>query len=216
MEDIFSFRKVEKLESISIIVDSREKNSRVPSFLIGAGCDVVFEKLDVGDYLVGDIVIERKSFSDFIGSLVSGRLKKQLQSLSTCEKRILLLEGFYYNYRDFKISKNAVLGMLCSCLLDYGVPVLYSESEKESAEILMLLGRRGGGGVSNVRAKKKIVDIEEKKRFILEGFDGIGGKKSRELLERFENIGNVFNASEEELLEILDERVIRGMRDVLG
>ena len=172
--------------------------------------------MDVGDYLVDDVVIERKSFSDLIGSLVSGRLKKQLKDLSGCDKKILLLEGFCYNYRDFKMSKNAVLGMLISSCLDYGVSVLYSENEKDSAEVLMLLGRRGGGSISSVRAKKKEVSLEEKKRFVLEGFNGIGGVKSIELLERFGNVNAVLNASFEELLEVLDENTVKRMKRILN
>jgi len=114
------------------------------------------------------------------------------------------------------MSKNAVLGMLISSCLDYGVSVLYSENEKDSAEVLMLLGRRGGGSISSVRAKKKEVSLEEKKRFVLEGFNGIGGVKSIELLERFGNVNAVLNASFEELLEVLDENTVKRMKRILN
>ena len=77
--DIFSKKKIsEKKDLIKVSVDIREKNSLVPSVLGKLGAEVEFSTLKVGDYIVKDFVIERKTISDFISSMINKRLSKQL------------------------------------------------------------------------------------------------------------------------------------------
>src|SRR3990167_10158373 len=96
--DIFSKKEIvskkELLkEKIKIIVDYREKNSLVASYLINLGFDVEFKELKIGDYVVKDTIIERKTISDFISSMINGRLLKQLEELKQFENKLLIIEG---------------------------------------------------------------------------------------------------------------------------
>ncbi|XP_022786619.1 DNA repair endonuclease XPF-like isoform X3 [Stylophora pistillata] len=62
-------------QSRKVIVDMREFRSELPSLIHRRGIDVEPVTLEVGDYiLTPDICVERKSVSDLIGSLNSGRL----------------------------------------------------------------------------------------------------------------------------------------------
>lgn len=62
-----------------IIVDMREFRCELPSLIHKRGIDIEPLTIDVGDYiLTPDICIERKSISDLIGSLQSGRLYNQV------------------------------------------------------------------------------------------------------------------------------------------
>ncbi len=77
-----------------VIVDIRELRSSLPFILYKAGFILEPLTIDVGDYiLTDDICVERKSVSDLISSLASGRLYTQAEAMlrrfSTC---ILLIE----------------------------------------------------------------------------------------------------------------------------
>uniref|UniRef100_A0A1I8JLS6 ERCC4 domain-containing protein n=1 Tax=Macrostomum lignano TaxID=282301 RepID=A0A1I8JLS6_9PLAT len=61
-----------------VIVDVREFRSELPCLLHRRGITILPVTIDVGDYvLTPDICVERKSVSDLIGSLNSGRLYNQ-------------------------------------------------------------------------------------------------------------------------------------------
>lgn len=148
MEDIFSFKNFKEENFCEVIVDTREKNSMVPSYLFERKVKVLFRKLDVGDYLVGDLLIERKEVNDFVGSFCSGRLKKQLNNLLDFERRVLLIEGYFENVKS-KINKHALRGFELSILTDYLIPIIYTKDEKETADVLIWLGKRGNKHQNN-------------------------------------------------------------------
>ena len=78
-----------------VIVDMREFRSELPSLLHRRGLDIEPVTLEVGDYiLTDDICVERKSVSDLIGSLQSGRLYTQCVSMTRYYKKPVLLIEF--------------------------------------------------------------------------------------------------------------------------
>ncbi|MFN3268808.1 MAG: ERCC4 domain-containing protein, partial [Zestosphaera sp.] len=67
-------------------VDEREKSSEVPYYLSSMGVSVIFKVLDVGDYVINDlIVLERKRLDDLIKSVYEGRFFDQLKRLKSLE-----------------------------------------------------------------------------------------------------------------------------------
>lgn len=77
-----------------VIVDIREFRSELPCMIHKRGIEVVPFFITIGDYiLTPDICVERKSISDLIGSLNSGRLYNQcIQMGRFYSKPILLIE----------------------------------------------------------------------------------------------------------------------------
>ncbi|XP_011193358.2 DNA repair endonuclease XPF [Zeugodacus cucurbitae] len=77
-----------------IIVDMREFRSDLPCLIHRRGMEVLPVTITIGDYiLTPDICVERKSISDLIGSLNSGRLYNQcIQMQRFYAKPILLIE----------------------------------------------------------------------------------------------------------------------------
>lgn len=70
----------------------REFRSELPSLIHKRGIDLEPLTLDVGDYiLTPDICVERKSISDLVGSLNSGRLYKQAEAMTRHYKKPVLL-----------------------------------------------------------------------------------------------------------------------------
>ena len=72
-----------------IIVDYRERATDIINLLKINGFNIVIDDLPVGDYQIGNIIIERKSMNDFVVSLIEGRLFNQL-------KRLKDLKGYIF------------------------------------------------------------------------------------------------------------------------
>ncbi len=190
-----------------IIVDTREKQSLITANLIEKKANIKHEQLEIGDYLIQDTIIERKTFSDFVSSILDKRIFSQLKEIKKYPNHILILEGFYYNYEDFKIHKNAIQGMLLSVAIDYKVPIIYTEDEEDTANFLILTAKRYERPRPDIglRPSKTFRTEEEQKQFILEGFPGIGPAAAINLLDKFPTLQNIFNSTEKELQTILDK-----------
>ncbi|MEM4625420.1 MAG: ERCC4 domain-containing protein, partial [Candidatus Pacearchaeota archaeon] len=97
IEKIFSnksrMQNKKKEEIKKIFIDNREKNSLVPSELINLGLEIEFKQLEVGDYLIGNTVIERKTINDFLSSMINKRMISQIENLKINENPLLILEG---------------------------------------------------------------------------------------------------------------------------
>ena len=223
LENIFSKKKTSSEETkcpnskIPIIVDTREKQSLISANLIEKKANIEYEQLEIGDYLIKDTIIERKTFSDFIGSIIDKRLFTQLEEMKKYSKYFLIIEGFYYDYDKFNVHENAVRGMLLSIAIDYQIPVVYTKDEEDTANFLILTAKKyekPKQGMS-IRQSKTLKTLEEQKQFILEGFPGIGPAAAINLLDKFPTLQRIFNSTQEELKEILDENKLKKFLDLL-
>jgi len=211
--DIFQKKKkIEKIETTpkeKIIIDYREKNSLVASYLVKQGFPIEFRELKVGDYVVQNIVIERKTISDFISSMLNHRLINQLEELKQYENKLLIIEGISENelYSEEKggINPNAIRGFLLSVILKHKIPTIFTKNSEDSAKFINVLSRKKEKEI-NLNAKKKTLNKKEQLQFIIEGFPGIGPKTAKKLLGKFKTIENIINAPEEELKETIRKK----------
>jgi len=189
-----------------IIIDDREKNSLLPSELVNLGCQIEFKRLDVADYLVNDIAIERKTLSDFKSSIINKRILFQLKELKQYPKHLLLIEGFSFKEAYSEIlHENALRGFILSTLLNFQVPIIFTQNEIDSARYLSVLAKKTEKSPSSLRQKLLLTE-EEQKQFILEGFPGIGPQTASKLIAKFKSIKAIINADESELEEILGKK----------
>ena len=210
IENIFSKIKVHTEEikcpniKVPIIIDTREKQSIITANLLEKKANIEFEQLEIGDYLIQDTIIERKTFSDFVGSMLNKRLIEQLINLKKYPKHFLIIEGFYYNYTKFNVHENAIRGMLLSIAMDFQVPIIFTENEQDTANFLILTAKKyeKPKSLDAIRQSKNFKTLKEQKQFILEGFPGIGPTTAKQLLEKFNTLKEIFSASEEKLKEI--------------
>ena len=211
--NIFSKKtpKIKEKLRPKIIIDSREKNSLVISEVISLGIDIEFKTLKVADYLVSGVAVERKTVSDFISSMISQRLLRQLQELQQYETRLLIVEGIDEQelYTDSEeltgMHPNSVRGFLLSILLEHKVPIIFTKNYTDTAHFLSVLARKKAREMP-LNVKKRVRNKKEQMQVILEGFPGIGPKTSKKLLKEFKTIQNVVNAPEEDLKRILGKR----------
>ncbi len=211
-----STREIPEKIPVKIIADYREKSSDVVRYLIDHA-NVQLQQLEIGDYLISeDVVIERKEANDLIESMIDGRLFEQLKKLKVYKKPILIIEGQHSR----KISENAYYGLISSIILDFGIPIIFTKSQEETAKIILNLARR-----EQIDLKKEVRHIHVKKSIplselqlrVLESLPHIGPKMAKKILERFKTIKRFVNASELELFltEGFGEKIIKDIKRVL-
>lgn len=203
--NIFSDKPEKPENENPIIVDHREKNSLVIANLMERKANIKLEQLEIADYLIGDIAIERKTYSDFVSSMINKRLVSQLEGIKKYPRYFLIIEG------KPEVSDNlkkAAKGMILSTITSFQIPIIFSKDEEETAEILLILAKQieKPKQQQSLRYSPSNLTDDEQKQFILEGFPGIGPATAKKLLEGFGSIKNIINAPEKELREILGKK----------
>jgi Fanconi anemia group M protein len=193
-------------EKVKVIADHREIPSGVVRELTKLGVEVEARQLDVGDFILSDRVgVERKSVKDFLQSIVDKRLMEQAQRLGeTFERPMLILEGEgLYSLRA--IHPNAIRGALSALAIDFGIPILPTRDEKETAAMLAIVARREQIEQTRevaIRGSARKLTLPEQQRFIVEGLPGVSAVLAKRLLEHFGTVERVMGASEKELQEV--------------
>ncbi|MBU2100475.1 DEAD/DEAH box helicase [Candidatus Micrarchaeota archaeon] len=193
---------------ILIFVDSREQASNAVRELSKLdNVSVKVKQLELGDYVLSDeVIIERKTVEDFLSSMLDGRLFSQLIDLSAnCKKPLMIIEG---NQKELftlrNIHENAIKGALSSILLDYQVPILFTDSVEETVSFLYLIAKReqlGKGKEIRLRVGRKGLTENELQQFVVESLPSVGPTLAKNLLRKFGSVKKVFNADEKKLMK---------------
>lgn len=191
---------------MKIIADHRESASTVIRNIHRLDLEVEMQQLEVGDFILSERVgVERKTVRDFLQSLVDGRLLEQTKNLAeTFERPLLILEGEGL-YTERGIHPNAIRGALACITIDYHIPILYTEDEKDTAKIIASIVKREqkeGKTEIPIRSERKSLTLSELQRFVVEGLPGVSAVLAKRLLNHFESVEAVMRASEEELQEV--------------
>jgi len=187
-----------------IRADCREPDKILETLRTKYGLEVRVEKLEIGDYLFSDVCVERKSVSDFLRSLSTGRLWEQVLRMKEAYSRpILILEGPHilaYN-KESRMAEKRLLGGLSSVALSWSLPVLPSLNHEQTSYLLATLftkaSKKSGEYLKPV--PKKARSLEEVKSDILCCIPGIGRKTAGALLERVESLHVLADMGPEEL-----------------
>ena len=190
--------KLKVLKPGMVVVDKREEKSTVPSLLIRHGLSVRFDMLEVGDYaLPGDILIERKTVSDFISSIMDGRLFEQASNLCRVSANpTFIIEGEIKNGLRYFENVNAFWGALASLIYDFKLRVFFTDSSEDTATLIYVVANRKKKMEEDVwvKPKKKKVTVEELQISVLTSLPGIGPTTAKRLLKALGSLREVFNA----------------------
>jgi len=196
---------IKHLPVIQVICDFRERHSGIPKLLAENKIEISFAALTAGDYIINDqIIIERKTADDFIQSMIDNRLFEQCSKLKKDSRRVLvLIEGNPYKTRN-KIDTLAVKGAILSILTAWQIPVIYSQSADNSAELMMMLGTQSLKYNVHIRMYKgyKPKKIKSQRLRFLQGIPSTGPAISSRLMDYFGSIKSIVNASDDELRKI--------------
>ena len=190
----------------TIIIDSRELASNVARELLEYGIVSKPKLLDVGDYILSDRVgVERKTTEDFLQSIIDKRLLEQILNLRQNYTRpILIIEGRgIYSKRG--VHPNAVRGALASITVDFGIPIIFTENEKDTAGMLMAIVKREqkeGTNEIQIRGDKRTLSTKEQQESIIAGLPNVNIVLARRLLNEFGSVDKIFSANVNELMMV--------------
>ena len=198
---------------VKIYVDGREKQSRIPNYLVELGASIIYKELEVGDYIPADgYIIERKRVDDLVHSVFQGRFFDQIRRLTASgSKAILLIEGNYLNLKKFTDRYKAVEAALITAVIYNDLRLLITRDARHSAEVIKYVSEKlqSRGEATRPRLptyrklrKPKEQDLRKWQVYVLSSFPGIGPSLAIKLLKKFGSLGNVFNASPTELSRV--------------
>ena len=191
-----------------IYADCREAPSHINQHMEDLGATVSCKQLKVGDYIASDkVCIERKTISDFLGSIMNQRLFRQLDELSSnFESPVLIIEGNpELLWHGSSMHPNAIRGALASITVDYRVPIIWTRHSRETAAQVYWIARREQNkkhnGVS-IRGEKRPANLPGQQEFVVAGLPSVNSTLSRRLLEHFGSVKKIFNAKPERLMKV--------------
>jgi ERCC4-type nuclease len=190
-----------------IIADIHEKDSSILAELMSnKEIETEIISLKIGDYLIGNTIIERKTISDFISSMINKRLVEQLNQMQQYKQKLLIIEGDLFSIlkENNSMHPNAIRGFILSIITNYETNIIFTKDALDTSKYLITLAKQQLKSKTSFSLHSRIPKtLKEQKQYILEAFPNIGPRKSEFLLKKFKTLDNVFNASEEELKDIL-------------
>ena len=194
-------------DKIKIFADYREKGSGVIKELAENDVLVSIEKLEYADYVVSSRCgIEIKTVTDFVDSIIDGRLLQQIKNLkNNFERPIIVIEGSEDIYAVRNIHHNSILGMMATIAVSYGIPIIQTKNFKETSSLLLIIAKREQEETSkdfNLHADRKPATLKEQQEYFISSLPGINLTLSKPLLKHFKTVKNLINASEKELQEV--------------
>ncbi len=190
-----------------IYIDSREMRSGIAKRLREKGAKVEITNLEVADYVLSERVgVERKTVDDFLDSMVSSeRLFSQILNLKkSYPKPVLVIEGENI-YGKRRMNPHAIRGAIASIAVDFGVPLIFTKNEEETADFLIAIARREQeikGREIALHADKTKRDLSEELEYVVSAIPDVGPVIARNLLEKFGTLRNLANAEIDDLVTV--------------
>ncbi|MFX0086009.1 MAG: ERCC4 domain-containing protein, partial [Candidatus Hodarchaeota archaeon] len=170
------------------------------------------KELEVGDYILSNrLFVERKTYSDFIASILDGRLfqsvspgqDSQLTKLARQELPLLILQ-LEPDILERQVHLNSIMGAISSIILDFRISVVFTKSDVETATLLYQLAKReqlkSDSKILIPALGKKEHNIRDIQLFMLAVIPGINIAKAEELLKKFGTIQAIVEADIDELI----------------
>ena len=167
-------------------------------------------KLKYGDYSFSDVIIERKTLSDFFTSLKNQRLNGQMENLSRFyEERYLIIEGFF----DFSYVNNIdyLYSELFNIVLNFDAKIIFSRDCEKTISILKNLYFKKNFGYKPFSAKQDKIHHAAM-------LFGISRNKMGLILSKFGSISNITSSNKKEFngIKSIGKKTIEQIRDTLN
>jgi ERCC4-related helicase len=191
-------------EELTIHADAREKGSGVLKALDSLGVNLVLKRLEVGDYLLSSrVCVEYKTAPDFVDSLLDGRLLEQVRELCRYQRPLIVVQGTdLYSQRN--VHPNAIRGALSAVAVSFGVPILFTQNDYDTAELLRTIARRerDGGSANTAFLSTRPASGDDALLSTVAQFPGVGPVLAVKLLARFGSLKALASASVDELRQV--------------
>jgi DNA excision repair protein ERCC-4/Fanconi anemia group M protein len=189
--------------SVAIVADTREPAKVMQKLESLQGVSLERRELDVGDYVLpGGAVIERKSATDLILSVVDQSLWDKVSKLRASYERVVyIVEGDLYTAR-FHQKALDIHRALADMVIHRGVSVLPSPDGDNSAMLIYLMALQAAAETDKGQRTNKPTIRRDAQLYILEGLPGIDADRAEALLRRFKSAGRVMQADVAALAEV--------------
>ena len=174
---------------------------------------------DIMALLLGKrLSIQRKEISDFLASVVDGRLTRESAQICAADYRVLIIEGpiisdleghFLIDGRRQHQTLKGMRNIIRSFVLKTGAIIEYTQDIHETVRCILELvdyfGRSEHLSLYHRPSPSwewQIPSQEELHLWILQGLPDIKVSRGRLLLKSFGSPVNVFNATQEEIAEV--------------
>jgi len=181
-----------------VVVDTRERESRLLDALHRLEVPTALRRLAVGDYIAGSAIVERKSVRDLHLSVINGTFWPQIGRLSRAKRHpFLLVEGSDLDAGP--LHPASVRGAILA-VGELGIRVIRSADPGDSALWLKVLAGRERSRYQGRRvyARRFATPAEA----MLAAVPGISAVSARALLDRFGSVAAVLDAGPDEWLSI--------------
>lgn len=209
-------------QNIKLFADYREKTTGTVKELVELGVSVKLDMLQCADYVLSSRVgVELKTSADFVDSLVDGRLLEQLKTLKrSYERPLIILQGTQDLYSLRNVHPNAIRGMLGTIAVSYGIPILYTKDEKDSAALLLSIAKREQQEDKkefSPHADRKPMTLKEQQEYLVSCLPSVGPQLAKELLKSFGSVAGIFAATEQELKKVdgVGEKIAKQIRTIV-
>lgn len=198
-------------EQVQVIIDSNEEaqNQELTElFVLHEDVERFnIEPLETGDFIVEDCMFERKTPSDFAGSLKKGRLREQVERMSQSGYHpFVLIEGDMSDFSNLQYTQmpsKSLRGMTASIMGRHGIPVVFCSEGKYLADIAIRIARKTVEEPSQVHVSNS--DTVKEAPFIVKffmNFEGIGLETAEKLAEEFNSVQSAVDASLSDFTEV--------------
>ena len=184
-----------------ILIDDREGEIVTHFDVLGLPYEI--KRLDIGDMVLGRAVIERKEATDFILSIMDGRLENQIKQMQeNFEKCCLVVHGNILT-TESSMKHKSIIGMLSSVCARTNISVVVFQALPElcyfSYQFLCKSNDDKGFKVHMTNKSKRKTDLNHE---ILQLIEGVSFNKADVLLSKFGSIRRVILAEKEELMKV--------------
>lgn len=185
-----------KINDRKILVDVFEPK-RIVKILQGYNYPVEVVPLEASDYIIGNVMIERKTASDFFLSIMQGRLWNQLYKMSTTGKKgfLVVIGPIPLRIGRRKLSRaeyvrklNLMNTVELISPLSYNIPMIKRTSEHEFINFIQKLWERSEKTPTVRPVIKKSISIPAIKSDILCCVPGFGRKTANVLVGKYKLI----------------------------
>ena len=193
-------------------------------------------RIEVGDYVIGDVCFEAKSTADFMVSLFSKRLWTQLDNMDRCfDLNFVVIYGSIEeaceigtHMKGFEkmpsgsrdaLLENKLRGAITRIELDTDIQVIWTRNENEAAERLITIAKMAPIKRTVIRPTiHKRISTNDVRVDLLATVKGISEKKEKDLLTQFGSIMEIGECTTNELCFIdgMGETVSKRLSKVLN
>lgn len=195
-------QKILKPNKIVIFADYREKETI--EHLKKMDIILTETNLEVGDFVLSDsrVVIERKTHSDFVSSIIDGRVFEQAKLMKdNFSHPVIIIEGSSNRY----INENALRAAIASLIVNFNISLLNTKNSLDTAKTIYWIAKKEQEDDKysvSIKVGKKPKEMHKLQERIICSLPNINSVISKRLLEHFGTVEKVFSADEKELQKV--------------